>query len=576
MSVQGPTHKFHRWLTEAARFESDWRKGNNTYFDYYDGVQWTPEEEAEIEDRGQQATVLNIIRPTIDTILALEHQQYADYQVVGMDVSDDAIADMLTILLKQVYEQNDFPFYLNDVFRDGIIGGRGAIEVCVEDGDDDKEHVVVKQLPWEDVFVDPYHRKPDASDARFIFKRTWVDRDILEEMYPEIDIEDINEIATPYDDFIGIEEHAQDSAPDRSIDYYDTKSDRIALFECYYRDVKGKVRYVVFSGDTFFEGSEEGTIEDDETGEKKDTNKSPYDHNKFPIITAYAFRTRKGEPKGLVSHIKDGQDQLNKLNSKYLWNMSANRLIAEEGALIDPDEAREEYNRPDGMILLENGGIGRIHLDDNLRESSYLSNHMNFIIGMIQRISGVNDALLGFGGTNERSATQQQNRIAQGASVQTKLLENLRYSNKQIARVVLLTIGETYTDERIIRVTQPDGKTNYYGINTDVPVIDEQGQPQMDENGDIIKIRQEIGDILRYDVSFKQVMPFNSERQLMLQYFSELAKTGLFPPEWTAEVMLELSDIPGKSDLINRLNQHLANARQQAQAAAAAQAGMTV
>ena len=69
---RAPSHKFDRWLRSAQRFEEKWRKSNQQCFQYYDGEQWTPEEAGEIEERGQQATAFNTIRPTVDMVCAQE------------------------------------------------------------------------------------------------------------------------------------------------------------------------------------------------------------------------------------------------------------------------------------------------------------------------------------------------------------------------------------------------------------------------------------------------------------------------------------------------------------------------
>ena len=73
---QSPTdgqHQFLQWFKTAVKFEKDWRKGNEKNFDFYDGNQWSEANLSILAERGQQATVLNIVRPTIDTMIALEN-----------------------------------------------------------------------------------------------------------------------------------------------------------------------------------------------------------------------------------------------------------------------------------------------------------------------------------------------------------------------------------------------------------------------------------------------------------------------------------------------------------------------
>lgn len=543
-------HKFHRWLRAAVDYEADWREENEIAFDYYDGVQWTEEESSILKDRGQQAFVLNVTRAVIDMVMAMENDRKVDVLVEGREASDDAMARLQTELVKQNADVNDLGFEQSQCFRDAIIGGRGWLQAMVKPDAKGVMQVKANHVPWEDVYPDPFHKKSDASDGRYIIKRVWMDRDIAEEKWPE-KAKLIQSIFTDYN-YEGHEYQAQMKAGNnRAVIYWDAKSGRVAVYECQYRDIKGKIRVVTFADNIFLEGSPEGGP------------LSPYDCDTFTLVSAYGFRRHTGEPRGLVSYIRDCQDMLNKENSKYLWNISANRVVAEEGAMKDPDQVRSEMNRPDGMIILEDGGLGKIRTEDSMRESSQLMAHMQFLLVMIQRISGVNDSMLGLGGTNERSFAQQQQRITQGTAMQTQLFENLMYSRKSITRVIIHLMAQYYTDQRVIRITEPNGQKTYYTVNE--KVVGEDGKTTM---------RNQIGDALDYDLIVKEVPAFNSTRQYSMQVFSEVAKTGVLPPEIVGRVLIEMSDMPNKQDILFQLEGLLNQQKQMMAAQAQAGAGM--
>ena len=539
-------HKFMRWLNEAIRSESNWRKDNETNFDFYDGEQWPEDEAVIIEERGQQATVLNLIRPTIDMVLALEINKKIDIQVQGRNKDDDLKARLLTRLLKQISDVSMAEYYESDAFRDGIIGGRGWLMMDVE-GEDKEKQIVERHIPWEEVYIDPFHRKPDGSDARFIIRCVWLDRDMVKEMYPKVGAEVDN---TFNDEYRGVEHEQQINASDRGLDYYDIESQRVKVCHCWYKNAKGDVKYVVFSDRVILEGSLDNENE----------NKPPLGINDYPLVPFYAFRTHKGAPRGLVRLLRDSQTQINKLNSKFLWNISANRLMIEEGTCDDPDELREEWNRPDGLAVISDGKQGTVRTEDNLRECSFLASHMQFLYGMMQRTSGINDSMLGIGGVNERSATQQHNRILQGASVQTKILSNYHFAKLRLARLAVLLIGEHYTDEVTVRIAYSDGSTEYLQLNQQ-SINPETGEPE---------ILNEIGDVLQYDVILKKTEAFDSTREKSLQMFAEVAKTGAIPPEIISRIMLEMMDIPNKEDIMH----HLGVVQGENQAQAAQQQGL--
>lgn len=568
MAERVPNHIFDRFLQSAVRFEEPWRKGNQQCFEYVDGVQWSEEEQYAIEERGQQSTVINTILPTVDMVCAVASQQQADIQVVGREGSDDDKATLLTALLKHVMDNCHYDFQEKEAIRECYIGGRSWFECGIYTDELGKDLVKIDHIPWENVYCDPFSRKTDASDARFIIKVKWVDRDVLKKLYPDA-AEMVDSVFE--DDYHGQEYEAQNHSVGRSEFYWDVKSNRVRVCECYYtmpekqditltdeitgekttREVlKNVLHYVVFADEVILDGSATDHA----------ANKPPLDIDIYPLVPMYCRRDRKGRPVGIVKNLIDLQDQINKLNSKFLWTLMSNRLILEKGAVMDPAEAREEFQKPDGLVMLESGGLSKVRIDDKYRDLSYMSNHLNFLLATEQRISGVNDSMLGLGGTNERSGVMQSTRISQGASMQTSILENMFFSRERVSRVVLKLIGAYYTDYRIMTITQPNGTTERYEFNKVETTVDAFGRVQKNIIG-------EINHTLYYDCILKRVAPFNSVRERQLQIFSEVFKSGVIPAEIAGEIMLLLSDLPNRQDILMRLqNVYQQQAAQQQQA----------
>jgi len=564
MAEKVPSHMFERFMISAQRYEEEWRKKNEQCFKYCDGEQWTPDEEASIEARGQQATVIDTISPTVDMVCAVANERQCDYQVIGREGSDDQKASLLTALLKHVFDTDNFDYYYQLGFRTAIIGGRSWFEVKKYTDERGKDLIKVEMVPWENVYLDPFSRKPDASDARFIIKTKWVDRDVAKKLFPDAEML-IDSTFT--DDYKGQEYEAQNYTQERGdAFYYDPKSNRVKICECYYtmpekkhievlNERTGKkeqktidanvLHYVIFSDDIILQGS----------ATDHSANEDPIGIDMFPLIPMYCMRDRKGRPFGIVRRLLDIQDQINKLNSKFLWTLMTNRLVAEEGALRDPDEAKEEFQKPDGLVIVNNGGLAKIRIDEKYRDLSYMSTHLNFLMMTEQRISGVNDSMLGLGGTNERSGIMQSTRISQGAAMQTSILENMYFSKQRIALVVLRMIGKYYTDYRVVRITQPNGTTDTIEFNKPQYAVPETGGEIL--SGGMVKpemsIMNSIEDTLYYDVLLKKVPPFTSQRALMLQSFVEAMKANVIPAPVAGKMLLMLGDIPDKEQLIAEL-----------------------
>lgn len=577
MSERIPNHMFARFLMSARRFEESWRKENQQNFEYCDGEQWTDAEKEAIESRGQQPTVINTILPTVEMVCSVAHDRRADFQVVGREGSDDEKATLMTALLQHVFDTANFEYYHQTGFRNAVIGGRSWFECNVFTDERGKDLIKVSLVPWENVYLDPFSRLPDASDARFIIKTKWVDRDVAKALFPKAE----ELIDTSYtDDYHGQEWEAQMFSQDRGDSfYYDTKSHRVRICECWYtmpekkrikilNERTGKeeekvintnaVHFVIFSGDIILQGS----------ATDHSANVCPLGIDMYPIVPLYCMRDRNGRPRGLVRSLIDIQDQINKLNSKFLWTLMTNRLIVEEGALKDPDDTRLEMQKPDGLVIINDGGLNRLRVDDKYRDLSYMSNHLQFLLSTEQRISGVNDSMLGLGGTNERSGVMQSTRISQGAAMQTCILENMHFSKKRIALVILRLIGKFYTDYRVIRITKPNGTTDTLEFNKPVPVMSAGGDGEFERGFEKpqMGIFNEIEDTLYYDVTLKEVPPFNSMRERQLAIFAEVLKSNVIPAHIAAKMLLTLADMPGKEDIIFELE----NFYQQQQAAQAA------
>jgi len=546
-------------FVDAQLYQEAWRERNNNHFSYYDGDQWTEPEKATLEARGQQATVLNICRPTVDMVCAMYSQRKSDYQVVGREMSDDELAGVLTELLKQAYDQNDYDYYEGQFFRTGVVGGMGWMQVSVKKDELDQHQIHVDHIPWEEVFWDPYFRKPDGSDARYIIRQIWMDRDTVVKRWPNKG-EELNVYFDAYrEDFEGQEYAAQTNTGSGEFAYYDHRNRRVAINEVWYRDADGKMRHCIYTGTVFLKGSEEDS-----------DNEMPYSANgqqleTFPLVPFIASRNRKGEPQGIVEWILPIQDTLNKVYSKWQWNICTRQVVMEEDAADDPDQVRAEVAKPNGLVMLRPGAGGKFQILKNIEESAHLSGMMQFLVGMGQRVSGVNDALLGMGGVNARSAEQEASRLLQGAQMQTAMLENLMFSKKRIAHVILRLMGLYYTDERTVRITQPNGTHEYYLLNEEYEGAD--GNP----------IFYEIKDILRYDVVLKPVPQYSTVRQNTMTSIVEAAKSGALPPEIAAKLIIELVDLPDKQRIIQELEayqqQQMALQQQQMQMEMAAQAG---
>lgn len=557
-NTSNPDHRFWGMLNEASLHQSEWRKRAETNLRYHDGDQWTKDELEMLNDRGQQPTVINICRPTIDTLHSIYVERKTDMQVVGREIGDDELGGILTDLLKQSFDQNNFSHQESQWFRSGALTGIGWVE-CKKrtkirpDGSEEVD-IDVNKVPFEEVYFDPFYRKLDGSDMRYVIRRRWVDLDQLRRSYPS-KIDEIQQVVREFnDDSIDLQEkYAQGRGGAGSVStlqHFDRKNNRIAVQEVWYFDDTRTLRHCIFTNNVFLKGGREDHMNEDIHG-----------LGIIPLIPFISNIDRHGLPKGLLDWIIGIQDSINKMYSKWQWNMMTRQFIYEDSAVDDVSVIKQELAKPDGVIRVEDGGLGRIQIPKNIEESAHLSNMMQTALQMSQRISGINDALMGIGGVNARSAQQEASRQIQGSQMQTAIIENMLSAKRRLSYVMLMMMGKYYDQPRVVRtVGETTGKAEYYAIN----------QPYKGQDGNMYEFSME--EALKYDVVLRVVPAFNTVRQNTLTIISEMAKAGAIPPQVAATVAIELADLPDKQRLLAEVKQFN---EQQAQIAASqnAQAG---
>jgi len=543
-SEQQHDHRFWAMLNEAARHEQDWRQGAERNLRYYDGDQWTDEEIAILEERGQQATVINLCRPTIDTMHSIYNDRKTDEQCVGREPSDDELAGVCTHLLKQTKDESNYPYLESQWFRSGALTGIGWMEIKAGErmyGNGDRQKVIdIVQVPFEEIYFDPFFRKMDGSDMRYVIRRVWMDVDQVRDMWPEKADEIQTVIIAFNDDSVELQEkYAQGLAGGQNgfsrLTHYNHETNRIAVQECWYYDSARKLHHCIFCHNTFLEGGLEDSM-----------NEDPHGLNLIPFVPFIGNRDRKGLPQGVLDWIVGMQDSINKSFSKWQWNMSARQLMYEDGTIDDIEEVRDELAKPDGVMRFEAGALasGRVQIPKNIEESQHLTNMMGLMTQYVQRVSGINDALMGIGGTNARSAQQEASRQIQGSQMQTAIIENMFAAKRRLSWMILMFIGKYYDDERMVRTVGPSGNPEYYQIN----------KPYIAEDGTERVLTME--EALRFDVVLRPVQAFNTVRQNTLSTVAEMAKAGAIPPPVASEIAIDLIDIPFKQELKARVQQY--------------------
>lgn len=574
------SHTRHRKLLEWYNQEREKQAANRYQMaidaDYYDNLQWSEEDIQELIDRAQSPLVFNEIAPTVDWVIGTEKRTRVDFKVLPRTENDVKTADAKTKVLKWNSDVNKTAFSRSLAFADTVKVGLGWIEDgCT--GDPTEAPLYSRYESWRNMLHDSSGVERNGSDWRYVFRIKWVDLDVAIAMFPgrrsqlEGAAVAANQFGSEEDEdfwYLGQHYQSRDSmgqvvgrrtfVSDSALVF--NRRARVKLIECWYRMPE---QCYVCQGDIYhgqrFDAANPTMKQAVENGAVSLVHKitmrvrcavmterdliqdmrSPYKHNRFPFTPIWCYkRGRDGMPYGIPRRVRDPQDDLNKRGSKALFLISTNRVFADEDAVDDHDEAREEIARPDAYIIKKRGAEFRV--ENNVQLAQEHLHLMERDAVLIRQVGGVTDDNLGRA-TNAISGEAIKARQLQGSVVTAEIFDNLRFAIQHQGEMQLSLAEQYVTQPQVIRLTEARGKIDWVKIN----------QPEADGAGNVRflnDITASAADFVVDEQDFSQ-----SVRQAMFQSMVDLVgKISAVNPEAGLRILkmaLEFSDLPNKDDM---------------------------
>jgi uncharacterized protein YheU (UPF0270 family) len=570
--------QIQEWYDQEMRLQSANRFQMALDEDYYDSMQWSVEDAQVLMDRGQAPLVFNEIKPTIDWILGTERRTRIDHKVLARrkDEGSRKDAEIKSMLLKYLSDVNKTPFSRSFAFESAVKAGVGWIESGVR-GDPTEELIYTRNEDWRNVLYDSNANELDLSDGRYLFRNRWLDADIAIAYFPERAEIIKSSITTNQQDaedeeayYLGarVTQAGFDYQPTANVGKYMpydgsakglNARERVKMTECWYKVpvLSRKFSSGEFENQPFDKDNPEhvealrgqyslydklemqmrcaifcdgGLVADSE---------SPYKHKRFPLVPVWCYRRRRDKaPYGAIRGLRDPQDDLNKRQSKALWMLSANGIIADDDAVEDWDELREEAARPDFVIAKKKGAFLEFRRDIQLAEEQLKLMDRN--VQHIRNVSGITAENLGRQ-TNASSGVAITARQEQGSVSTTQMFDNLRYAVQLVGEIELSNVEQFYTEQKVVRITGEKGQPKYEEIN--VP----------DENGNIINdITQFQTDFVVSEQDFRSTL-----RQAMFEsLFDITGRLAQMNPQVALnllDLVVDMADLPNKQQLVDRI-----------------------
>jgi hypothetical protein len=560
--------ELHRRLLSYYRQELDRQSENRFQMaideDYYDNIQWSEDEAAQLRERGQAPIVYNVIAQTINWVIGSEKRGRTDFKILPREKEDTTPAEIKTKLLKYLSDVNRLPFSRSRAFEDAIKVGIGWLEDGAQD-EDDGEPIYSRYESWRNILHDSASTELDFSDGRYIFRSKWVDVDVAKALFPgrEAQIDDAVVDASLYGSFDMVDGDVPMDYMEFDRSNYSVartlvshKRRRVRLIECEYRvpEKVQRLRGGIFKGE-IYDPKDQRHVDAVNSGQSAVAAKvmmrvrlahmtvkdllwegpSPYRHNRFRFTPIWCYRRgRDNLPYGMIRSIRDIQDDVNKRASKALHILSSNKVIMDEGALPDGttiDEFAEEVARPDAIIVKRPGKELVLNAERDLAAP-----HLELMsrgINMIQQVGGVTDELLGRT-TNAVSGVAVQKRQEQGSLATNKPFDNLRLAAQMQGEIQLSLLEQFCSEEKSFRITNERGTPEFIRINDGMP------------DNEITRTK---ADFIISEADWRATMRQAAAEQLM-------EMIGKMPPQvglMLLDLAVESMDLPNREEIAKRI-----------------------
>lgn len=459
---------------------------------FYDNEQYTQEDRAILEERGQRAIVYNEIAPTIDWLIGTERRSRVDFVVTAEEEGDEADQDARnkTRLMKYLDDTNRAEFERSYAAEQMFKAGLGWLEVGVR-GDRSGPQAFVGSESWRNVLWDSMASRRDITDARYLFRLKVVDLDIALALFPDKEqeimavkqtgdrLQVFSEWLGTNDLISGTDAFGQMVNNDRAdyntrmpIDLFNPR-ERVLLLECWSREpfrerlpdgaglgdpITHRIRVSIMTErDTLIEAW------------------SPFKHDRFPFIPLWAYRnSRTGLPYPPTFRLMGPQEGLNHRMSKSLFEASKNQLMVEKGAVdqlsMDLEAIQDEMNDPNGIAVFADGALSgnKVRNVDGGNKAQQQLQLAEREISTIRQSSGVSSDNRGLQ-SNVVSGRAVLAKQDQGSLLTAELFDNLLMA-RQIEGELTLSLAEQYMVQPMtIRNPGEQGANKYTKLNDPQP-----------------------------------------------------------------------------------------------------------
>lgn len=481
-----------------------WREQAKKDFDFYEGRQFTAEEEQVLRKRKQPIIPVNKIAVNIDTVVGQEVRTRTSigYKPRSFNPIEQVKASALTSQAQFIQERENTAYKLSQRNKDRYICGIGWLHREIIDGKLCYSNPSPLEMVWD---VSDDSRR--MEDQRYFARHKWVAVDVLKSKYPKSKsaIEKYaksktrGKSALANEGVMVVRDQDYNGVNDPGT-YFDDTTDRMQIVDMEYK-VPTKAYQVITNFKSLnAEGEEVNkevfiTFDEEQAKEEaaRDENNRIIDGAITEIMADKIYnivfcdeielyhelsevqnfelgcqpsifhRKLSGAPMGLVERAIPVQQEYNKRRSKAMHLMNSNRIVMDVDAVDDPRAAAMEMAKPDGVLLKKPGKDFQL-IDQNDREAGQQ-------LSMMQRAEREIDIVMGVSAESRGEVTNATSGVAinqrQQASVGTlqNAFDDHGYDKRRFGKDLLSAMQATLTQEMVVEILDDDQQAQTVTIN---------------------------------------------------------------------------------------------------------------
>lgn len=485
------------WMLKAGRLDDYYRGG---------GEQWDPAARAEVEGAGRPALEVNVCMQAINSAVGYQIQNRVDmaYQPKG-GRADEKQAKVLSKVVKHSLENTNYRWHETDAFTDGLIMGRGFLDLRMDYEDNDEGEPKIITFDPRDVLPDPDAKSYDPDDWHDVQITRWLTLHEIEQSYGEdaaklVKAQSHLYVDRDWGDEFGVRRTGFGEIPhtygmnrgwygedgpwrryrivDRqSHEYQQTLTARWPTGDL--RIIEGlppeHIAWLIDHG-VFVTKRRMRRVRWEVCAPEVTLHDalSPYEH--FTIIPYFPY-FRRGRTLGLLDNAVGVQDIINKFISQYahIVNSSANGGWQGEADALAYMDDTEFMNRGSetGLVLLRKPGTQPFQKIEPNQPPRGIENMIQFAERNMQAVTAINESVMGQGNADMSGVAIQSRQFAAQQAMGVSL-DNLSRTRAMVGKRVAKLVQRFMGGPRIIRIAEQDA----YGVERRMPL--QLNMPQED------------------------------------------------------------------------------------------------